>query len=217
MAESRIIIIDDHPLYRSGVVRTLASEPDFKIVGEGGSADDALELCARAKPDIALLDISMPGGGIEAARAISRDYPDVAIAMLTASEEDDDILDAMGAGALGYVLKGVSAQELVSVVRTVAKGGSYVSPSLAGRLLMTMRQERNNEGKPDPLTTLNAREESILRLVAKGMSNKEAGLELGLQEKTIKHYMTAILQKLQVRNRTEAAVLARRHWEKGKA
>ena len=111
----------------------------------------------------------------------------------------------------------MSAQELVSVVRTVAKGGSYVSPSLAGRLLMTMRQERNNEGKPDPLTTLNAREESILRLVAKGMSNKEAGLELGLQEKTIKHYMTAILQKLQVRNRTEAAVLARRHWEKGKA
>ena len=218
MHESRIIIIDDHPLYRAGVVRTLAAESGMIVVGEGASAAEALELCERARPDVVLLDISMPGGGIEAAREITARHPAIAIAMVTASEEDEDILEAMAAGAKGYVLKGVSAQELVSVVRAIAEGGSYVSPNLAGRLLTTMRRAaEGRERAADPLTSLSAREEAILRLVSDGKSNKEVGIILDLQEKTIKHYMTQILQKLHVRNRTEAAVMARRYWETGKS
>jgi DNA-binding NarL/FixJ family response regulator len=118
-------------------------------------------------------------------------------------------MDSLAAGARGYVLKGVGAHDLLSVVRTVAAGGSYVSPSLAGRLLLAMKAKGAEAAAKSPLETLTEREEDILRLVAGGKSNKEVGRDLGLQEKTVKHYMTSILQKLQVRNRTEAALLAR--------
>lgn len=201
-----VAVVDDHPLYRSGVVRTLSEAPDLRVVGEGGTAQDALELARRAKPQLMLLDISMPGGGIEAARSLQSQHPDCLVVMLTSSEIEDDIMEALAAGARGYVLKGVGAQDLLAVIRTVAGGGSYVSPGLAGRLLVTMR----GRGTPKtPLMTLTEREEEILTLVSDGKSNKEVGRALGLQEKTIKHYMTSILQKLQVRNRTEAAILAR--------
>ena len=202
-----IAVVDDHPLYRSGVVKTLAEAPDFRVVGEGGSAGDALDLARRAKPQLMLLDISMPGGGIEAARALQAQHPDCLVVMLTSSEIEDDIMEALAAGARGYVLKGVGAQDLLAVIRTVAGGGSYVSPGLAGRLLVTMRSREANPQKT-PMT-LTEREEEILTLVSDGKSNKEVGRALGLQEKTVKHYMTSILQKLQVRNRTEAAILAR--------
>lgn len=208
-----IIVVDDHPLYRSGVVRTLSEAGDIRVLGEGGSAREALELTERAKPAIVLLDISMPGSGIEAARQITERFPDCHCVMLTASEEEDDILEALAAGARGYVLKGVGAHELISVVRTVAEGGSYVSPSLAGRLLVNMRARENKLEEINPLTSLSEREEQILRLVAEGKSNKEVGRALDLQEKTVKHYMTNILQKLQVRNRTEAAIIARENWK----
>lgn len=208
-----IVVIDDHPLYRAGVVRTLAEAGGIRVVGEGGSASDALELADRAKPQMMLLDISMPGGGIEAARALAAAHPQIAIVMLTASEDDDDVMESLSAGARGYVLKGVGAHDLLSVVRSVASGGSYVPPSLAGRLLLAMKSGEGNAGAPDPLETLTGREEQILRLVSAGRSNKEVGRELGLQEKTVKHHMTSILQKLQVRNRTEAAILARKSWD----
>jgi two-component system nitrate/nitrite response regulator NarL len=208
-----IVVIDDHPLYRAGVVRTLAEAGGICVVGEGGSASDALELAERAKPQIMLLDISMPGGGIEAARALAAAHPDIAIVMLTASEDDDDVMESLAAGARGYVLKGVGAHDLLSVIRSVASGGSYVPPSLAGRLLLAMKSGEGNAGSSDPLETLTGREEQILRLVSAGRSNKEVGRELGLQEKTVKHHMTSILQKLQVRNRTEAAILARKSWD----
>lgn len=132
------------------------------------------------------------------------------IAMLTASEEDDQVMQALKAGALGYVLKGVGARELVGIVKDLARGQTYVSPVLAGRLLASMRN--GGAARPaNPLADLSKREEDILRLVAEGKSNKEIGLTLDLQEKTVKHYMTSILQKLHLRNRVEAAVLAREH------
>lgn len=208
-----IVVIDDHPLYRAGVVRTLAEAGGIRVVGEGGSADDALQLAGKAKPQMILLDISMPGGGIEAARAIAANHPDIAVVMLTASEDDDDILESLAAGARGYVLKGVGAHDLLSVIRAVASGGSYVPPSLAGKLLLAMKSGEGGKAQRDPLETLTEREEQILRLVSAGRSNKEVGRELGLQEKTVKHHMTSILQKLQVRNRTEAAVMARKAWD----
>ena len=206
----RVVIVDDHPLFRGGVVRTLQEHEGIAVVGEGGSAEEAISLVDLHLPDIVCLDISMPGGGVEAAREIGRRYPAVRIVMLTVSEEDENVLSALQAGARGYVLKGVGARELVEVLRGVAEGASYVSPDLAARVLTAMKRPAG-DGRPmdDPIASLSKREEQILGLVAQGMSNKEIGRELDLQEKTVKHYMTNILQKLQVRNRVEAALLAR--------
>ena len=208
----RVVVVDDHPLFRSGVVRTIEEEPDIIVVAEGASAQDAIDLVASHAPDVALLDISMPGNGITAAQKIAEAHPGIKIAMLTVSESDQDVMKALEAGACGYVLKGVGAHELVSMIRGVAAGESYVSPALAARLLVAMK---SSGGAPTPqsaLSTLTDREEQILRLVARGLSNKEVGRELDLQEKTVKHHMTSILQKLQARNRVEAAVIARENW-----
>ena len=206
----RLVLVDDHPIYREGVARTLADAGGIEVVGQAADGEAAVAVIAECQPDLVLLDISMPkGGGLPALARITQLAHPPKVAMLTASEEDDDLMQAMRLGALGYVLKGVGAGELVGVVRGLADGQSYVSPSLAGRLLVGMR------GKPgvaaNPLEDLTKREEDILRLVAQGLSNREVGQTLDLQEKTVKHYMTAILQKLHVRNRVEAAMLAREH------
>ena len=204
-----IVLVDDHPLFREGVARTLNSEIGLEVIGQGANADEAFQLTSDHLPDILLLDISMPGGGIEAARKISIAFPVVKIVMLTVSENDDDVIAALQAGARGYILKGVGGTELVGIIRTVNQGDSYVSPDLAARLLADVRRGDNILNKAhDPLSDLTAREEQVLKHVSKGLSNKEIGSELGLQEKTVKHYMTNILQKLQVRNRVEAALMA---------
>ena len=207
----RVVIADDHPIYREGVARSLSEDADILIVGQGQDADQAVELAQREKPDLILLDISMPGGGgISALTRIMAMERPPRVAMLTASEEDDDVMQALKAGAQGYILKGVGSRELISLVKDIGGGGSYVSPSLAARILNAMRSPKST----NPLEDLSKREEDILRLVAEGKSNKEVGLTLDLQEKTVKHYMTAILQKLHVRNRTEAALIAREHLRK---
>jgi two-component system, NarL family, nitrate/nitrite response regulator NarL len=204
----RVVIADDHPIYREGVARSLSEDAGIQIVGQGQDADQAVELVERQQPDLILLDISMPGGGgISALTRIMAMEKPPRVAMLTASEEDDDVMQALKAGAQGYILKGVGARELISLVKDIGGGGSYVSPSLAARILNAMRAPKST----NPLEDLSKREEDILRLVAEGKSNKEVGLTLDLQEKTVKHYMTAILQKLHVRNRTEAALIAREH------
>jgi DNA-binding NarL/FixJ family response regulator len=208
--EIRVVLVDDHPIYREGVARTLADAGGIDVVGQAADGDTAVTVVRDTQPDLVLLDISMPrGGGLPAlARIVQLDCPPK-VAMLTASEEDDDLMQALKLGALGYVLKGVGASELVEVVRGLADGQSYVSPGLAGRLLVGLR----NRGSvaANPLADLTKREEDILRLVAQGLSNREVGQSLDLQEKTVKHYMTAILQKLHVRNRVEAAMLAHAH------
>ena len=202
----RVVVADDHPLFREGVVTSLGSMPDIDVVGQAENATEAVRLVRDELPDVALLDVTMPGGGIEAARKIAAACPATRIVMLTVSEDEDDLLEAMKAGASGYVLKGVSARELVSVLRSVSAGEVYVAPSLAFGLLREMSKPRPS----DPLAELSGRERQVLELVAKGMSNQEIGLQLGLAEKTIKHYMTNILTKLQVRSRVEAALLAAR-------
>ncbi|MEH6469710.1 MAG: response regulator transcription factor [Halopseudomonas sp.] len=207
-----MVLADDHPLFREGVARTLSAEADFEIAGEANNAQEAVELTKNLLPDIVLLDISMPGSGIEAARQISVSCPVVKIIMLTVSEQDDDVLAALQAGARGYILKGIGGKELVQIIRAVHQGESYVSPDLAARLLVEMREQDSPTTTRDPLSELTAREEQILKGVARGLSNKEIGLELTLQEKTIKHYMTNILQKLHVRNRVQAALIAKEHF-----
>ncbi|EDQ33618.1 Response regulator [Hoeflea phototrophica DFL-43] len=203
-----IVVVDDHPLFREGVARSLNEADFFEVVGECGCAEDAFDLVETHLPDIVCLDISMPGGGINAARRINATFPTVKIVMLTVSEADENVSDALEAGASGYILKGIGAAQLVEALSSVASGQSYISPDLAVRLLTVATN--NTTKKPEhPIDNLTRREEQILQLVANGLSNKEVGAALDLQEKTIKHYMTNILQKLHVRNRVEAALLAR--------
>jgi two-component system nitrate/nitrite response regulator NarL len=206
-----IVVVDDHPLYRSGVIRTLAEDGRFSVVGEGASADDAVALAQEHRPGLALLDISMPGNGLEAVRRIRQTCPATRLIMLTVSESNDDIMEALNSGASAYVLKGVGAPELIAIVSQVAAGQSYVSPGLAARLLVSMQSRGQDQQAPsnEVPPTLTAREQQILKLVADGLSNKEVGRKLDLQEKTVKYYMSAVFHKLNVRNRVEAAMKAR--------
>jgi DNA-binding NarL/FixJ family response regulator len=206
MTESiRVLVVDDHPLFRQGVVSSLGMEPGLTIVGEADSGEDALKLARELLPDIVLLDISMPGwNGLVTAEKISTACPASAIVILTVSEDKDKLLAAFKAGARAYVLKGVSPQELAKVVRSAAAGDVYVSPSLAAEMLVTLTHDQ----APDSLQELTSREREILQLIGTGLTNREIGARLFLSEKTIKHYVTNILQKLQVRSRVEAALFA---------
>jgi two-component system nitrate/nitrite response regulator NarL len=207
----RIAVIDDHPMLRAGVTHTLKAEPDFEVVGEGASASDALRIARDELPDIVLLDVSLPGGGIEAAQAIASACPVVKVVMLTVLQNEESVSAALQAGARGYILKGISGPDFVRTVRDIDRGENYVSPGLAARLLAAAKSKKlDRDLDASPLSALTAREEQILSLVAEGLSNKEVGAQLKLSEKTVKYYMTNILQKLQVRNRVEAALLAQK-------
>lgn len=205
----QILIVDDHPMFRDGVNQTLSAQPDMDVVGEATTAAEAVQKAAELLPDVVLLDITIPGGGLNAVRQIAATSPVSKIVMLTASEAEEDVLTALKGGARGYILKGLSGGELVKIVRDVYAGDAYVTPALAASLLSDMTGGWKKE-KPatNPLDELTEREHQILKRVAEGRSNKEIANELALSEKTIKHYMTNILQKLQVRNRVEAALLA---------
>ena len=202
-----VAVVDDHPLFREGVAHSLRTQPGIAVVAEGATAADALAIAADL-PDVMLLDVSMPGGGISALGRITTAYPVVKVIMLTVSEDEEDVTAALRAGARGYVLKGVAARELVSIVRSVAAGEVYITPSLATSLLVELTAPAG-KSPTSPLADLTERERQIIELVAGGDSNKEIASRLGLSEKTVKHHMTNILQKLQVRNRVEAALLAK--------
>lgn len=211
------LLADDHPIFRDGLVRTLEESGLFVICGTASTADEAVQLAEAHKPALAVLDISMPGSGITAARRIRLVAPATRIAMLTASEADRDMAEALGAGAIGYALKGVSAAELIAILSGVARGEANVSPALAARLLASLERPRSGVAQAassheSGIEDLSKREEDILRRVAQGLSNRAVAEALGLQEKTVKHYMTSILEKLDARNRVEAALIAREAW-----
>jgi DNA-binding NarL/FixJ family response regulator len=212
----QIAIVDDHPLFRAGVAQALERYPDFEIMAEGDTAAQAISIASRKLPDVMLLDVSMPGGGVNAVRQIASEVPVVKVIMLTVSEDEEDVTASLRAGAKGYVLKGVAARELAEIIRSVAAGDVYVTPSLAASLLFEMTGASNRgTGEPNLLDDLTEREHQILERVAAGDSNKEIGASLQLSEKTVKHHMTNILQKLHVRNRVEAALMARRNERPG--
>lgn len=211
MAEPiRVAVVDDHPLFREGVAHTIQRSGLLHVVAEGASADDALRIAKSETPDIVLLDVSMPGGGVEAARAISSACPVVKIIMLTVSESEEHVHQAMEAGVRGYVLKGASGVELVSTLRAVARGEYYVTPRLAARILALSKRSSKAQEQEAASPDLTKREEQILDRVARGLTNKEIAKDLQISEKTVKHYMTNIMQKLQVRNRVEAALVFKR-------
>jgi len=208
--KTRLILADDHPIFRDGLVNSIEETGEFEVVGVGASADDAVRLAAEHAPDIALLDLSMPGNGLSAVQRIAKAGTAKFIAMLTVSEDDADVTATLEAGAIGYVLKGVSATDLRRVLSGIAKGEPHVSPGLAAQILNIMQSQKSAE--KDPIDDLTKREEDILRRVAKGLSNREVADDLDIQEKTVKHYMTTILSKLHVRNRVEAALIAHEAW-----
>jgi DNA-binding NarL/FixJ family response regulator len=209
MGGIKIAIVDDHPMFRAGVARSLSEVGGFEIVAEGSTHDDAVQLVDQHRPDILLLDVSIPGGGgLDAVRAILEKHQDQKIVMLTVSEAGGDVTRALRRGARGYVLKGVEAESLAKILLEVAAGDAYVSPALSARLL-------SGQETADPLASgsatedLDERQLRILQLVSLGWSNKEIAIELNLQEKTIKHQLTRIFSMLDVSNRTEAAMVFR--------
>jgi two-component system nitrate/nitrite response regulator NarL len=209
MGEITIAVIDDHPLFREGVMRILSEIQGFKILGEGSTREDALEICATLKPEILLMDISMPGGGLNAILPILEINSEQKIIMLTVSETSDDVMSALDKGAKAYVLKGVGSRALADIVRSVAAGETYVSPTLSARLLSDMSSAAAMAKQSNPINELTSREHEVLNLVAEGLSNKRIALRLGVHEKTIKQHMTHIFAKLGTSNRTEAAIVLR--------
>ena len=206
----RIGIVDDHPLLREGVANTLRKRTDLQVVEQGASADDARTIAMHSRPDVMLMDVNMPGDGFAAVRYISTQLPDVKVLMLTVSESEDDAYSALEAGARGYVLKGISGPDLVLAIRSISRGETYITPEFAKKLLSNFRKHEAEVRKID----LTHREEQIIREVSMGLTNKEVASKLKIKKKTVKYYMTCVMQKLHARNRVEAVTALRRYWER---
>jgi two-component system, NarL family, nitrate/nitrite response regulator NarL len=201
----RIAIIDDHPLFRGGTVEALAGADGIEVVAEGATAADAVATAQERSPDVMLLDLRLPGGGVSAAENIARACPMVRIVVLTSSEDEEDVVSALKAGVRGYILKGSSGNEVIETVRAVFRGDCYVAPTLGAQLLIK-KGNGISAVVSDNQRDLSACEEKVFALMAQGMSNKEVARSLECTERTIKHHMTNIMQKLKVRNRVQAAL-----------
>ncbi|MBB0244116.1 response regulator [Streptomyces alkaliphilus] len=208
----RVLVVDDHELFRRGLEIVLAHEPDILVVGEAGDGSEAVEKAADLLPDIVLMDVRMPRrGGIEACTAIKEVAPSARIIMLTISDEEADLYEAIKAGATGYLLKEISTDEVTAAIRAVADGQSQISPSMAVKLLTefkAMVQRTGEEQRLVPAPRLTARELEVLKLVATGRNNREIARDLYISENTVKNHVRNILEKLQLHSRMEAVVYA---------
>ena len=191
------------------MVRTLLATEDFEVVDEVADAHAAVASALEHMPDVILLDVSMPGNGLAAAGKIAANCPVVRIILLTASEDEETVHEALSKGASGYVLKGVSGRELTQIVRGVAAGEAYITPSLAAALLQP--HDITSSKQASLLTQLTSREQEILAELSKGCSNREIASKLQMAERTVKHHMTNILSKLHLKNRVEAALFAQKN------
>ena len=205
----RVLIADDHPLFRDGMRGLLATQPDMEVVGEATTGEEAVRLVGELQPDVVLMDVKMPGGGgIEATRRLLAIDPGVRVLVVTMFEDDATVFTAMRAGARGYVLKDDDKDDVLGAIRTVGRGGAVFGPGVAARLtdfLTTARPAAPRESFP----TLTEREREMLHLIAKGASNAEIARLLGLSPKTVANYVSNILHKLRVADRKEAALRAR--------
>jgi DNA-binding NarL/FixJ family response regulator len=205
----KVLIADDHKMFRQGLRMLLEMEPDIKVVGEASNGHEVQDLAEQLQPDVVLMDINMPPSinGIEATRQLLSRCPEMAIIVLTMFREDEHIFGAIMAGARGYVLKDADTLEVTRAIRTVADGGSIVDAAMTAKLFHRFRTMQDDTSKP----RLSEREIEILTLIAGGASNREIGDRLYLSEKTIKNHITSIFQKLQTTDRTQAAVYAIQH------
>ena len=199
----RVAAIDDHPIFLEGLDRVLRRLKEVTLVAKGASGADACRIASEFLPDIMLLDISMPGDGIEAAHAITKSQPSVKIIMLTASDDHERVAKAIEKGAHGYLLKGAVAAEIMQAIKLVHAGQPYITPAIAARFLMQkVRGQSQSPGEQN--AKLNDRERQILELVTDGLSNQEIAEKLNLAQPTIKNYLSRIFDKLNVRSRTQA-------------
>jgi DNA-binding NarL/FixJ family response regulator len=207
----RVLVVDDHALFRRGLEMVLDAEPDIEVVGEAGNGAEALARAIETTPDVVLMDVRMPrGGGIDACTSIKDAVPSAKIIMLTISDEEADLFEAIKAGAMGYLLKEISIDEVAGSVRAVAEGQSLISPSMATKLLTEFASmiKRGDERQPILGPRLTEREMGVLRLVAKGLNNRDIAKALFISENTVKNHIRNILEKLQLHSRMEAVVYA---------
>jgi two-component system NarL family response regulator len=207
----RVLVVDDHALFRRGLQMVLGAETDIEVVGEASDGAEALKVAAETTPDIVLMDVRMPKrGGIDATTAIKDAVPSTKIIMLTISDEEADLYDAIKAGAMGYLLKEISIEEVASAVRAVYNGQSLISPSMASKLLTEFATmvRKDDERQQVPTPRLTDREMEVLKLVAKGMNNRDIAKKLFISENTVKNHIRNILEKLQLHSRMEAVVYA---------
>jgi two-component system NarL family response regulator len=206
----RVMLVDDQELFRRGLDLVLRDEPDIEVVGEAGDGLAAIERAAELQPDVVMMDVRLPGvGGIEAARRIRNAQPSTKVVMLTVSDDEEDLFGAIRAGVSGYLLKEISIDEVANAVRAVVQGQALVTPSMAAKLFSEFNVlSRRVDAQHGTTPRLTDREVEVLRLVAKGMSNKEIATELVIAENTVKNHVRNILEKLQMRSRMEAAMYA---------
>jgi DNA-binding NarL/FixJ family response regulator len=206
----RVLIADDHALFRYGMRAMLGAAPRYEVVGEASTGEEALAMAAELKPDIVLMDLQMSGiNGIEATRQIMGDSPHVGVVVVTMFEDDDSVFAAMRAGARGYVLKGADAEEVLKVVGAVAEGEAHFGPEIAKRLMGFFSTPQSPAAPPRAFPELTEREEEVLSLVAQGKSNQEIARELFLTLKTVRNHASNIFLKLQVADRAQAVIRAR--------
>jgi DNA-binding NarL/FixJ family response regulator len=205
----RVLLVDDHDLFRTGL-RTLLEEHGVEIVGEASSGEEALEVVKEHAPDVVLMDLQMPGmGGVEATREIAAAAPLTRVVVLTISDQDSDVMDAVVAGACGYLLKDASIQELLRGIESASVGESLISPSIAAKVLQRLRAATPDaQAAESLLALLSDRELQVLKLIANGKDNSEIASELFISAKTVKNHISNILLKLSIQNRIQAAVYA---------
>ncbi|TDQ52290.1 response regulator transcription factor [Actinorugispora endophytica] len=202
----RVFLVDDHDVVRRGVAALLGDEEDIEVVGEAGTAAEAIARIPAARPDVAVLDVRLPdGSGVEVCREIRSRLPELACLMLTSYADDDALYEAVMAGAAGYVLKQIHGSDLVGAVRTVSTGESLLDPRSTSRIMRRMREEADRK---DPLAQLSDQERRIFDLIGEGLTNRQIGERIFLAEKTVKNYVSSVLAKLDMQRRTQAAAYA---------
>ncbi|KKW68182.1 XRE family transcriptional regulator [Lampropedia cohaerens] len=212
----RILLVDDHTLFRSGLQLLLRRQPDFEVVGEAADGVEGLKRARELRPDVILLDLNMPGlSGLEVLQVLSQDLPDCAVLVLTVSEEGDELAQALRNGARGYLVKNIHAEALVSSIRKVVAGEPVIDPGMTAKLIAQFRSQApvpDHAAAPETArSTLTAREQDVVRLLARGASNKVIARELDVTESTVKIHVQNVLKKLNLNSRVQVAVYAVEH------
>lgn len=209
MTPIRLLVVDDHTLFRRGLVALLASDATLRVVGEAGDAAEAVRRAGELKPDVVLLDNHLPGAtGVQALPGLKEAAPEAHIVLLTVSEDDQDLQGALRGGASGYLLKTIEGEELSRAIHRVMTGEPVVSPEMTGKLVTAFRQGAQAQPQEDSLSQLSAREQQVLQEIARGASNKEIARSLSIAETTVKIHVQHILRKLGLSSRVQAAVFA---------
>jgi len=211
MSKTRVLLVDDHTIVRLGLKTLIGDQPNLEVVGEAGTAAEAVRAAERLRPDVVLMDIRMPGeGGLEATRQITTRFPQTKVVMLTSYADDELVVQAIRAGAAGYVLKQLDNAELLRAIEAAARGEALLDPATTARLLARVR-EHERKADEDAFRDLSNREMDVLVHLARGKTNAEIGQIINLSEKTVSNYVSTILKKLQLTNRIELATYAVEH------